>query len=147
MWVCTWKGNKHAQKPIVIPISIWSFQIFCMFWSWFQICFGSETCPNVVNLKVSEKSWFTVYQGSFSRVWLSMFQKSEAWLISNFIVFWGEWKKERNAELESWLHALKLTHTLQLIPLGRASRHLNASWLPQLNTKFLRTEPLTFQNH
>lgn len=92
---CT-KASSHTNILL-------KFSDFCMFWSWFEICFGSETCPDVMNLEVSENSWFTAYQERFSSVWPSKFQKSEACLISHLSTFWGEEKKMRK-EMQSGNH-------------------------------------------
>ena len=91
---CT-KANSHTHILL-------KFSDFCIFWSWFEICFSSETCPNVVILEVSEKIFIHSLLGE---IFYSLTVKvSEVWnLISYLTTLWWEVKKNRR-DMQSGNH-------------------------------------------
>lgn len=149
---CPWKENKHAQKTIPMLISVCSFQmclhVLAIVWNlfWFR------SMPKCELGSHWEIFICMRYQERFSRVWSLNFYKSNVcfpsrvkqkkielslhiqgldWLnliseclISHLATFCGE---EGEAEWESWLYALKSTHTIQFIYLESSSFILTAS--------------------
>lgn len=81
------------MKAIFHVNTLLSFSDFSMFWSWFEICFGSETCPDVVTLERFAKSEKFSLLGENQGLIIKV---SEA-------CFWGEEKKKRR-EMQSENH-------------------------------------------